>query len=208
MRTVAIIPAYNEERTIGSVVKVARETPGIQEVVVINDGSVDDTSTVAITAGATVIEMPQNRGKGAAMQIGLQSTDSDLVVFLDADLVGLKPEHIDALLQPVLRGEVAMTLGVFGKGRAATDLAQKITPFLSGQRAIRRQVLRDLPSMDELGFGVEVALTKYIKTNDIPYCEVIMPEVSQVMKEEKFGFFDGFTRRLRMYWDIVRTLAQ
>lgn len=208
MRTVAIIPAYNEEKTIGFVVKAARETADIHEVVVINDGSEDNTSRAAADAGATVIEMPQNRGKGAALQAGMQATDSDVVVFLDADLVGLQPEHIDALLQPVLRGEVAMTLGVFGKGRAATDLAQKITPFLSGQRAIRRQVLRDLPSMDELGFGVEVALTKYIKTHNIPYCEVIMPEVSQVMKEEKFGFFDGFTRRLRMYWDIVRTLAQ
>lgn len=208
MRTIAIIPAFNEEKTIASVVHAARASRYIDQVFVINDGSVDQTSQMAQVAGATVVEMGTNRGKGAALQMGLQSTNSDVIVFLDADLIGLTTDHIDTLLLPVVRGQVDMTLGVFGKGRAATDLAQKITPFLSGQRAIKRTVLQQLPSLDELGYGVEVALTRYVKSQGIPYQEVILPEVSQVMKEEKFGLLDGLTRRLRMYWDIVRTLAQ
>lgn len=208
MRSIAIIPAYNEEKTIATVVAAAQASRYIDMVVVVNDGSIDQTSQMAQAAGATVVEMGSNRGKGAALQMGLQCTDSEVIVFLDADLIGLTSEHINTLLLPVLRGEVDMTLGVFGKGRAATSLAQKITPFLSGQRAIKRIVLQQLPSLDELGYGVEVALTRYVKSQGIPYQEVILPEVSQVMKEEKFGLLDGFTRRLRMYWDIVRTLAQ
>jgi len=208
MRTIAIIPAYNEEKTIGHVVAAAHASELVDEVVVVNDGSADQTSQVAQVAGATVVEMGCNRGKGAALQTGLQSTDSEVILFLDADLIGLTTEHIDTLLLPVVNGQVDMTLGIFGKGRAATDLAQKITPFLSGQRAIKRTVLQQLPSMDELGYGVEIALTRFVKSKGIPYQEVILPEVSQVTKEEKFGLLDGFTRRLRMYWDIVRTLAQ
>lgn len=208
MRTVAIIPAYNEEKTIGISVAAAKGSRHIDDVFVVNDGSCDRTSQVAREAGATVIEMGNNRGKGAALQLGLQSTASDIIVFLDADLIGLTTTHVDALVLPVLEGEVDMTLGVFDGGRRSTDLAQKITPFLTGQRAVRRQVLQELPNIEELGFGVEVALTRYVKAHGVPYCEVILSEVSQVMKEEKFGLIDGITRRLRMYWDIVRTLAQ
>ncbi len=208
MRTIAIIPAYNEEKTVGNSVAAAKGSRYVAEVFVVNDGSCDRTSQIAEEAGATVIEMGNNRGKGAALQRGLQSTASDIIVFLDADLIGLTTAHVDALILPVLQGEVDMTLGVFDGGRRSTDLAQKITPFLTGQRALRRQVLQELPNIEELGFGVEVALTRYAKSHDIPYREVMLTEVSQVMKEEKFGLLDGITRRLRMYWDIVRTLAQ
>ncbi|NLY54259.1 MAG: glycosyltransferase family 2 protein [Firmicutes bacterium] len=208
MRTIAIIPAYNEEKTIGNVVAAAKASSNIEAVYVVNDGSCDKTSQVAREAGAIVIELDSNRGKGAALQVGLQSTESEVILFLDADLVGLTTELIDALVLPVCRGEVDMTLGVFEGGRRSTDLAQKITPFLTGQRAIRRAVLQELPSMDDLGFGVEVALTRYVKSHGAVYIEVPLNGVSQVMKEEKFGLLDGFTRRLRMYWDIVRTLAQ
>lgn len=208
MRTIAIIPAYNEEKTVTSIVEAAIGSRYVDEVYVVNDGSEDRTSKVARDAGATVIEMGQNRGKGAALQMGLQSTASDIIVFLDADLIGLRAEHVDSLVVPVLQGEVDMTLGVFEGGRRSTDLAQKITPFLTGQRAVKRHILQQIPNFEELGFGVEVALTRYVKAHAIPYREIVLHEVSQVMKEEKFGLIDGFSRRLRMYWDIVRTLAQ
>lgn len=208
MRCIAIIPAYNEEKTVGKVVSAAKESDYVDDVFVINDGSSDSTNEVASAAGANVIDMDCNRGKGAALQTGLQSTASDVIVFLDADLVGLQTAHVDALLLPVVQGKVDMTLGIFEQGRKTTDLAQKITPFLTGQRAIRREILQEMPNMNDLGFGVEVALTRFAKTHGITYEEVIMPEVSQIMKEEKFGLIDGFSRRLRMYWEIVRTLAQ
>ncbi|HHW98580.1 MAG TPA: glycosyltransferase [Firmicutes bacterium] len=208
MRTIAIIPAYNEEKTVGNSVAAAKGSRFVDEVYVVNDGSEDRTSQRAKDAGATVIEMGNNRGKGAALQMGLQSTSSDIIVFLDADLIGLKVVHVDSLVLPVLQGEVDMTLGVFEGGRRSTDLAQKITPFLTGQRAVRRQILQQLPNIEELGFGVEIALTRYVKAHGVPYREIMLHEVSQVMKEEKFGLIDGISRRLRMYWDIVRTLAQ
>lgn len=208
MRTIAIIPAYNEEKTVGTSVAAAKGSAYVDAVYVVDDGSCDNTGLVARQAGAEVIKLDDNRGKGAALEIGLKSTSSDIIVFLDADLIGIKAEHVDALVVPVIEEGVDMTLGVFANGRRSTDLAQKLTPFLTGQRAIKRYVLQGLPNIEELGFGVEVALTRFVKTHGIPYREVVLLQVSQVMKEEKFGLVDGIARRLRMYWEIMRTLAQ
>jgi glycosyltransferase involved in cell wall biosynthesis len=208
LRTVAVIPAFNEETTIGAVINAASRAEHVEEVVVVSDGSSDRTVEVAEQAGATVVDLGTNRGKGAALQAGLDSTQSDVIVFLDADLIGLTPEHVEALLAPVLEGTVEMTVGIFGKGRIVTDMAQRVAPHLSGQRAIRRELLQQLPQLDQLGFGVEVALTRFVKSNAIAWQGVVLTGVSQVMKEEKFGLVDGVSRRMRMYWEIVRTLAQ
>ena len=78
-----------------------------------------------------------NQGKGGAMLAGAQVSDNDLIVFLDADLIGLHPENVLALIEPVSNGTCSMTLGIFTQGRFQTDLTHWLTPFLSGQRCLR-----------------------------------------------------------------------
>ena len=135
MRAAAIVPAYNEESTVAKVLEVLVTVPEIDEVILVNDGSTDRTSEIAASIpGVRVIDLPENRGKAYAMLKGARSTDAEVLVYFDADLIGLKPEHVIALLEPVLKQEVAMTYGVFTDGRWLTDLAQKVTPSLSGQR--------------------------------------------------------------------------
>ena len=136
MRVVVIIPAYNEERTVGNVARAALACPLVHEVVVVSDGSSDNTVLSAREAGARVVELPENRGKGGAMKAGLEGIVSDAVLFLDADLLGLTAAHVEAILRPVVSEQVEVSVGVFGNGRLSTDLAQKIAPYLSGQRAI------------------------------------------------------------------------
>jgi glycosyltransferase involved in cell wall biosynthesis len=201
-----IIPAYNEEKTVAAVVKVALQCSCVDEVLVISDGSTDDTAGVARDAGARVIELSPNRGKGGAMLVGVAHTDADVVLFLDADLVGLTPTHVASLLEPVLNGEAETTLGVFGSGRLMTDLAQRVAPFLSGQRALTRAVLSHAPNFAATGWGVETALTRYLRDAGISICTVVLDDVTQIMKEEKLGFWRGLASRLRMYWHILRAL--
>ena len=95
----------------------------------VSDGSRDNTAVVAAKAGALVVNLPQNRGKGGAMLAGVKQTDADYILFLDADLIGLKQSHIESMLAPVLQGRAEVTLGVFKKGRVTTDLAQKFAPY-------------------------------------------------------------------------------
>jgi len=204
VKVVAVIPAYNEEKTIGPVVSTIVRVPLVDEVVVVSDGSRDGTACVASRAGARVLELSTNHGKGGAMKAGVENAKADVVLFLDADLVGLTESHVIDLLTPVIEGEADMTLGLFKSGRSATDLAQTLAPYLSGQRAVRADVLRRVAEIDVARFGVELALTRFAGDNHLRVREVPLRGMTHLMKEEKLGFSRGFLARMRMYWDIVR----
>lgn len=208
MRTIAIVPAYNEEKTIGSVLSVLVGITEIAEIIVVSDASTDGTERVAAEYGVTVISLSENRGKGGAMKAGLDRSQADVVLFLDADLIGLCPAHVYKLLHPVLTGQAAMSIGLFENGRISTDLAQKVAPYLSGQRAVRREVLGMVNDLDVTRFGVEMALTRIAESKSLPVTEVQLHDLTHVTKEEKMGVLRGFAARIKMYWEIVRYFAK
>ncbi|MFC6616535.1 glycosyltransferase family 2 protein [Deinococcus radiophilus] len=106
-----IIPAFNEAATVASVAQTALQyTP---EVWVVSDGSTDLTVAAAQAAGARVVDLQPNGGKGAALYAGLNASQAEWVIMLDADLTGMTPEHLHRLAAPVIRGELDMTIGVF-----------------------------------------------------------------------------------------------
>jgi len=204
LKVAAVIPAYNEEKTVARVVEAAKSSEVISEVIVVDDGSADRTAEVSRRAGARVISLETNVGKGGAMKAGAEATDADVIVFLDADLVGLTKEHVRSLAEPVMRQEADITLGIFDEGRFATDMAQKITPFLTGQRAIRRSIILEIPQLERTRYGVEVAISRYAEQKMLRVVRVHLKHVAQVTKEEKIGVWRGFRARLRMYWEIIR----
>lgn len=204
MKIAAIVPAYNEANNIGSVLSVLTRSPLIDEVLVVNDGSTDNTAEVAARYRVRVIDLPANVGKGGAMKIGANNTDAEILLFIDADLIGLTLKHIADMLEPVRNGRAAMSVGIFDDGRLATDLAQKLAPFLSGQRAMLHSIIDSVPEIENKRYGVEVALSRYAEKEDLPVIHVRLKNMAQVMKEEKLGFWKGFRARLRMYWEIIR----
>lgn len=208
MRIAAIIPAYNEEKTVGNIVQTIGAVDIIEEVIVVSDGSGDNTALNARKAGAKVIELVNNLGKGGAMLKGVESTEAEIVLFLDADLIGLTPNHILKLLTPIILGEVDMTIGIFERGRLATDLAQFVAPYLSGQRAMKRNLLTQISNAEISRYGIEVVLTAYVKRNGIPVKEVQLREMSHIMKEEKLGLLPGLRARMKMYWEIAKCVAR
>lgn len=208
MNFAAIVPAYNEEKTIENVVRVLISSPRIGQVIVVSDGSQDNTAAIAANLGALVVNLPENVGKGGAMMAGIKQTDAQYIMFLDADLIGLRQTHIEQLVAPILQGRTDMTLGVFKKGRATTDLAQKVAPYLSGQRVVRADYIRSIEDMDIARFGVELALTRYIEENEINYEIVELNDLSHVMKEEKLGLWRGMGARMKMYWEIIAYLLR
>ncbi len=198
-----IIPAYNEGSRVGKVIEAARAASLVSEVIVVSDGSTDDTADVARSMGARVIELPRNVGKGGALKVGIDATTAEVLAFIDADLIGLAPRHVDDLIRPVANGEADATLGTFAGGRAPTSIAQRITPGLSGQRALRASLVRGL-AIEHAGFGVEVVLNKRLASAGARVRRVALEGVSQFMKEEKRGGVEGFASRLRMYWEILK----
>lgn len=200
----AVIPAYNEEKTIADVVNVLRKAENIDEIIVVSDGSRDRTALKAELCGVKVISLPENMGKGAAVKAGLEHSGGDIILFLDADLIGLTTNHINKLIEPVVENRAAMTVGIFSNGRFSTDLHHKISPFLSGQRVVKRCILDGISDLEIKGYGIEMALTKYVEKENINVIEVILEDLTHVMKEEKFGLVRGFFKRLKMYWEVYK----
>lgn len=207
MKICTLIPAYNEEKTISNIVKTVRETELIDRVIVVDDGSDDNTAEVAARAGAEVIRLEENRGKGAALKTGIAEIKADIVLMLDGDLIGLTPDHINKLLAPVRENDVDMAVGIFDHGPGLTELAQQVTPKLSGQRAIKLDILNNIHDLDDTGFGVEISINNYVKKNGVVEF-VELKHLNHVMKEEKMGLIKGLLARLKMYWDIVRTVIK
>ncbi len=160
----AIIPAFNEQGRIGQVLAVLREVTEFREILVVDDGSTDGTPA-EVEAAAHVdsrircLRLPVNRGKGAAMFAGARAADANILAFFDADLIGLKPAHVRALIKPVRAGRQEMTIGVFHRGRLNTDLAHWLTPWLSGQRCLRTELFFRVAEQSAAGYGIETAIT-------------------------------------------------
>lgn len=110
MKIFILIPAYNEEKTVSSVVFEAKK---FGQVVVIDDGSTDYTKKLAKDAGAIVLSHIINRGQGAALQTGMDyaiKKDCDIIVHFDADGQH-KAEDIGKIIDPILSGQAEVTLG-------------------------------------------------------------------------------------------------
>lgn len=208
MSVSVIIPAYNEEKTIGNVLRSVKSIPLIDEIIVVNDSSTDDTSFIAKNYGVYVIDMPENIGKGGAISAGLKTCKFEIILLLDADLIGLKMNHIYDLLIPVISEDFDMAVGIFKHGRTVTDFAQKIAPKLSGQRALKRKMLEEIGNIDLIGYGLEASLTKLVKNKSYKVKEVYLKDLTHLTKEEKMGVMTGFSSRVKMYWDIVKVMKK
>jgi len=177
--TVAVIvPAKDEATTVGAVLdSVLIHDQLVDELIVVNDHSSDDTATVADHHGARVVHLAGSGGKGAAMSAGFEASTSSLVVFLDADVLNTAADYVARLLQPLFeRPATQLVKGFYerplhhmptGGGRvnelAARPILSLLFPGLgeirqplAGETAVRRGALESLTL--EPGYGVEIAL--------------------------------------------------
>ena len=188
-KILAIIPAYNEERFIGSVVLKVRQHAA--SVIVVDDGSTDGTAEIAESAGAIVVKHAENKGKGAALNTGFQRARQlkpEVLVLLDADGQHL-PEEVPLLIAPVLRGEADIVIGsrylqkrsrvpahrVWGH-RAFNWLTNvisgtQITDSQSGYRAFSARAL-ELVSFNSESFSVESEMQLLARQHNLRLAEV------------------------------------
>lgn len=180
-----VLPARDEEGTVGEIVATLRSLPGlVDQVVVVDSCSADRTAEVARAAGAEVHaqesllpELGPPLGKGDAMWRALSVARGEVVVYLDSDTIGFSPRFLVGLLGPLLRDpEVQFVKGGFGRpfggtgddGGRVTELCARplLTAFrpelaslrqpLAGEVAVRRGLLEELPFAT--GFGVEIGM--------------------------------------------------
>ena len=163
-----IIPVLNESPTVCSVIAFARRSPGVTEVIVVDDGSIDGTPELAREAGARVVTSTL-MGKGASMEDGVWAAQNDVLVYLDGDLAGLKEDLITRLTDPILHNKADFVKARFTRsaGRVtiltARPLLKTFFPELNyleqplgGIIAARRSIMRNLRF--ETDYGVDVGL--------------------------------------------------
>lgn len=203
-----IIPAYNEALRLPGVVEAVRHATLVDDILVIDDGSQDGTADVAAAAAVPCRRLEINQGKGTAMRVGAMAATGDVVLFLDADLQGLTSAQVDALIAPVLHRQADMSVGIFRGGRTFTDLAQRISPNLSGQRCLRRDAFLETPLIEGSRYGVEIALTIHAAAMKFATTVVPLDGVTHPVKEEKMGMWQGLLSRWRMWIDILVILLR
>ena len=163
-QTAAIICAYNEQKTITKLLKSVYNISLFDEVIVINDGSNDDTGLIIQQMKKHIefqnIQLKKNKGKGFAMAVGIEQSRAEFLVFIDADLSNFTINHANKMLRPLINGDADMVLGQ----PTETLINYHVNPFknLSGQRALRRKdILPILKRMKPSRYGVETLINMH-----------------------------------------------
>jgi len=206
MKTAAIIPAHNEEKTIFNIIKAAKGCKFLDEIIVVDDGSSDKTAEVAKAQGVKVVSNSKNLGKGMALVNGINNTTAEILLFLDADLIDFNTDHINNLLIPVLEKGYDMSVGAVDRSKISNSLNrifQKIESPFSGMRAMQRSFWKEIPAKYKKDFYVESTITYLAKRKKLKVFPLVLEGVKHVVKEKKMGFWKGTKARWKMNFQIV-----
>ena len=214
-----LIPAHDEAERIERTIEAARAIEGVSRVVVIDDGSTDATAELAEGAGARVVRLQRNVGKGAALDAGAKRVeDADVVLLLDADLAETAQQGA-LLLAPVLKGDADLAIAAFPKpqGKAGFGLVKGVARWgiarmgggfeaaapLSGQRALSRHALEAVLPFST-GYGVEVTMTVRALRAGLKIVEVPTTMTHAATGRD----IAGFVHRGRQFTHVVIALVR
>lgn len=203
-----IIPAFNEALRIETVLKAVYGHPLIDEILVIDDGSKDNTKdVVGKYDGVNLIVHEKNKGKSQTVVDGIIQSKGDILFLLDADLVGLTSENISDLIEPVISGRADISISM---RKNSPWIDRKIgLDFISGERVFPKKLVQN--NLDEMGklahFGLEVYLNKLIIKNKYRIKVVFWENVDSMWKYKKSGLFVGLKSDFFMILDILKTVS-
>ena len=203
-RISCIVCAFNEGPRIGAVLSVAAAHPLVAEVIVVDDGSRDDTAEVVRRHPAVrLISHEHNQGKSRAMATGVAAARHGLLMLLDADLKGLCADDLSTLAAPVLAGDAAVSMSLRRNSLALFRWAG--IDFVSGERVVDKALLADV--LDDIHalprFGIEVFMNKRIIAARLPVAIAHWRAVTQARKTEKLGWWRGVRAEWRMVFDLL-----
>ena len=165
-----IIPVINEENTIAEVVGMAKKHPDVDEIIVVDDHSVDNSVVRAKAAGASVLTSTKI-GKGASMREGLLVSKNTVVVFLDGDINSYQPDTVEKLVRPIIDDKADFVKSTFNRkaGRITELVAKPLLSLLfpqslrfsqplSGIIAGKREFLEKIPFENDYGVDIGILL--------------------------------------------------
>lgn len=207
-----IMPAYNEADVIEETLK-ALDINYLDEIIVVNDGSTDNTLAILQKYPVKVVNLNNNQGKGKAVFQGLKKAQGEIIVLVDADL-GASVKEIKKLIIPVIKGEADTTIAIIeikgggtGLVRSLADLGlrlitgQKMEAPLSGQRVFKREVLDYIIPLVP-SFGLEIGMNIDLLRNNIKIKEIECEMTHRVTGKN----LRGFMHRAKQFLAILNTL--
>ncbi|MDD5448373.1 MAG: glycosyltransferase [Actinomycetota bacterium] len=214
---VAVVSSYREEGTISATVSGLKKMEILDEVVVVDDASGDDSAREASKGGARVVVNGKNLGKGASLSRVLENLDYDYFLLVDGD-VGETASETHLLLEALFEGKADLAIAAFpppttkggfgiAKGIARLGIwaftGMKMTSPLSGQRAVTKELLKRVLPLEK-GFGVEVGMTIDAARSGFRVVEV----ATNMSHCETGRNLAGFAHRGRQLIDILRVLLK
>lgn len=207
MKISCVVPVYNEAARLESVLNVLKNHPSIDEVIVVNDGSTDDTESVLNRLeDITLISYHPNRGKTKALKCAFEKAKNDWLMTIDSDLIGLDGEAISELIEPIFGENADMTMTL--RRNSLRIFKWFNLDFVSGERVFRKSLIPNLSVLDDLPkFGFEVFLNDLFIQKKGRLRVVYWPSVISPRKSVKFGFFTGVMGDVKMFFQIVSVIG-
>lgn len=213
MKVTAIVPVYNEEKTIGNVLNALTSSDKINEIIVVNGASTDNTSSIINkflplkNPKVRVVNL-KNRigGKGEAVKAAAKRIKSDVVMLFDADLVGLTKEHVEKILEPIANGQAAMVIGLRDKGNALSNMIMPYFPLTGGERAFVSEVFQDIIKIPLIrGWGLEAVMNDYCKKKKLKVAKIKLDGMDHIgLQTKKYGLM-AFIKEI---YNVISTKAK
>ena len=204
----AIVPAYNEAERIGRVLSILSTYPHFEEVIVVDDGSTDNTEGIVKQYPVRYVKNAINKGKAYAMDTGVALSKGDIIFFADADVTGLTHEIIDDILKSVVSGAVDMSIGMRNRTTYFLHYLIFFVPLLGGERALTKDLWQILPSHYKRRFKVETGLNFYARYYGKGFSYQVFKGLSQVIKERKYGLLEGLRLRWLLCANVISAQLQ
>lgn len=204
-----IIPAYNEDKRLAAVLQAACQSQYLDEIIVVDDGSVDQTAVVARSYEGVRVISQKNQGKHSAVLTGVKACQGEILLFLDADLQGLKPSVIDRLVIPIRQGQADMSV-VYRRGQhPLVKYLYPIEPMLAGERCLLKKDFWSIPGISKIrGFEFEMLVNRYMLDHRHKIKIIKASGLYSVLKYNKgHGLFLGIIADLQMAWRLVMTFG-
>jgi glycosyltransferase involved in cell wall biosynthesis len=188
MKISCVVPAFNEGARVAAVLKVIVGHELIDEVIVVNDGSSDNSKDVLKKIkGIRLISYKKNQGKSHAVKLGIEAAKNEWIMMMDSDLSGLKKRHITHMIEPIKKGVVDVTMAVWENSMSICKFVG--FDIFAGERVFKKSMIKNLSRLDKLpGFGLEVFLNEIMIKNKFRIGAIKLDNVFSTPKRAKFGF--------------------
>ena len=212
----AVVPIYNEESTLGNVLLQLYYCKNIDRIIVVDDGSTDQTwhnlrlfKKIDRLKKINLIKLKKNSGKGNAVKVGVKFLDKYLdasfnyILLFDADLIGLEEWHIQRMIDEVKNPGISMVIGLRDKGNIFLNMLMPYFPLNGGERAFERGVLIDIIKSPLIeGWGLESVMNDYCRKKKLGVSKIMLNGLDHIgIQTKKYGI-KAFAKEV---FDVINT---